>query len=714
MAFTRPEDAEALPEAGRADVENIAKEFAKLTPEDRQNIYSTLYYAAEADGAGMGKGFFEKVGEGIARGGVNIYNDAEMTAQDRQARQNISYFQSLLDKPEQQPDRMQTAESIQMQRDLAQKGVEENTQRLSELKALREIRQIADGTIDPIKTEMDGVMGEIVQGAYDFSQSAVYTGLAAVPYVGLPAVMGALTNSNYLRMLDTYPDMDADAALAISGAIAAPQAFIERLQGRALVGKSPMLNSLIKKMTDVRIPIAGRLAIGYGANVAYQTGQEFVQEAMPVAADQLAAAIREDMPEFDAEKAWGAYKDQMPDIFFSMLWAGLIGTGTSTFREFKRNGQFERSLGELEMVGITGEAAQDIAAEQDLDVANTKFREAWSNRTPEDIQAGIAKRAAQLEAASSQQDNPDLPVRRIEENADGTLTHIIEKPDGTVLYRTNDSDAADTVYMQQSQRVTANDLLSNISTVTELRNQWLSEDPTNVAIEAEAMTAQQKLEKLQAAGNVAQIEELHRRIATSPYKDTPYDKINILGEATVEDLGEMVFRGVITLNKNSKPEDAREEIHHVAVRKALMKGSVTLDTLKGWLDATETALPDKFPGLVRDNENDIVESLARVQRAYEDGKINADEEMALPASFVDYIKRMLKAFKEVLQRAVALRGAFKQGILPGDYESFLAESVGLNQQTMVDTTREGSAIRRRRWLPVSLIKRPPNSSGAMR
>jgi hypothetical protein len=37
---------------------------------------------------------------------------------------------------------------------------------------------------------------------------------------------------------------------------------------------------------------------------------------------------------------------------------------------------------------------------------------------------------------------------------------------------------------------------------------------------------------------------------------------------------------------------------------------------------------------------------------------------------------------------VALRGAFKQGILPGDYESFLAESVGLNQQTMVDTTRE--------------------------
>jgi hypothetical protein len=34
--------------------------------------------------------------------------------------------------------------------------------------------------------------------------------------------------------------------------------------------------------------------------------------------------------------------------------------------------------------------------------------------------------------------------------------------------------------------------------------------------------------------------------------------------------------------------------------------------------------------------------------------------------------------------------------------------------TIVDTTREGSAMRRRRLLPVSLIKRPPNSSVAMR
>jgi hypothetical protein len=687
MKFTRPEDAANLPEADRADVENLAKDFAKLTPEKREGIYATLSYAAEAGGAGLGKGFWEKVGEGMARGGGNIYDDAAMTAQDRQARQNISFFQDLIDKPKAEPDTMQTADSIQMQRDMAQKGLEENKQRLGELRVMREIRDLAQGRIDPIKTEMDGVLGQVVQGAYDFSQSAAYTGMAMVPYVGLPAVMGALANSNYLRMLDQYPDMDADAAFDLSLAIAGPQAVIERFQGGLLLGKLPFLGKAMKKLTDVRVPLPARIGLGYGAVVGLETGTELIQEAMPVVADQLAAAVREDMPEFDAGKAWGEYREQAPKIFYSMLWGGLMGGGAVGVRELERSGVYMRDVQELEMHGITGEAAQNIAAEQDPDAATTMFRESWDKRSPEDIQAGIAKRAAMLDAAQATQANPDFPTRRIEENPDGTLTHIIEQ-NGQAIYSTTDPAAADLALVKLTRQVVSNDLRSDRFIVSEVLDQWTSEDPTNVAIDSKGITAQQKLEKLQSTGNVAQIEELHRRIATSEYRNTPYDEINILGEATVEDLGEMVFRGVVTLNENSRPEDAREEIHHVAVRKALMKGSVALDTLRGWLDATETALPDKFPGLIRENENDIVESLARVQRAYEDGTINAEEETRLPASFVDYIKRMLKAFKEVLQRAVALRSAFKDGILPAGYETFLADSVGLNQQARVDTARE--------------------------
>jgi hypothetical protein len=692
MAFTRPEDANALPEAGRADVENISKEFAKLTPEDRQNIYSTLYYAAEADGAGMGKGFFEKVGEGIARGGVNIYNDAEMTAQDRQARQNISYFQSLLDKPEQQPDRMQTAESIQMQRDMAQRGVEENTQRLSELKALREIRQIADGTIDPIKTEMDGILGSITQGAYDFSQSAAYTGMAMVPYVGVPAVMGALTNSNYLRMLDTYPDMDADAALAISGAIAAPQAFIERFQSRALIGKSPVLNALMKKMTDVRIPIAGRLAIGYGANVAFQTGQEFVQEAMPVAADQIAAAIRSDMPEFDAEKAWGAYKEQMPEIFYSMLWGGLIGTGTSTFREFKRNGQFERSLGELEMVGITGEAAQDIAAEQDLDVANAKFREAWSKRSPEDIQAGIAKRAAQLEAARSKQQNPDLPIRRIEQNPDGTLTHIIEKPDGTVLYRTNDSDAADTAFVNITGMVGRSQLTGTTRGIVEslqfidqvnqaagrgedVQKLLLDDAPRNLLDEYEANPTEQNL------NNLFETVRSQGQDINEPAELANFPVLASNQGALVDG----VFRSIIKIQDGATGDKVVRDFAQDNLKRAIAEGRITMDWVRENLNQVIPLIESERntgPALRTETDTDVIESFSDVALAYMTGRIREEQ---IPEGFRGFLRRMAIIVKDIFRRSYNLKRAIADGKVDSNFETFLADSVGLNQQARVDT-----------------------------
>ena len=716
LAFARPEDAEGLPPTGRADVENLAKEFAKLDPQQRKDIYSTLYYAAEADGAGMGKGFFEKVGEGIARGGVNIYDDMAMVAEDRNARENLRRLrsgESVFSAPNNMVRRAEEffqlgaaeqgaplnegvpADAPPLTEEQKTELIAQNEQRLSELKALREIRDIAQGTIDPIKTEMDGVMGSIVQGAYDFSQSAAYTALAAVPYVGLPAVMGALTNSNYLRMLDTYPDMDADAALAISGAIAGPQAVIERFQANALIGRSPALNALMRKMTDVRIPIAGRIALGYGANVAFQTGQEFVQEAMPVAADQIAAAIREDMPEFDAGKAWGAYVDQMPDIFFSMLWAGLIGTGASSFRELKRNGQYERSLGELEMVGITGEAAQDIAAEQDLDAANTKFREAWDKRTPEDIQAGIAKRAAQLEAARSQQQNPELPIRRIEENADGTLTHIIEKPDGTALYRTNDSDAADTAFVNITGMVGRSQLTGTTRGIVEslqfidqvnqaagrgedVQKLLIDDAPRNLLDEYEANPTEQNL------NNLFETVRSQGQDINEPAELANFPVLASNQGALVDG----VFRSIIKIQDGATGDKVMRDFSQDNLKRAIAENRITMDWVRENLNQVIPLIESERntgPALRTETDTDVIESFSDVAVAYMTGRIREEQ---IPAGFRGFLRRMAIIVKDIFRRAYRLKRAIAEGKVDSNFESFLAESVGLNQQTMVDTTRE--------------------------
>ena len=692
MKFTRPEDAANLPEADRADVENLAKDFAKLTPEQRDGIYATLSYAAEANGAGMGKGFWEKVGEGIARGGGNIYDDAAITAQDRQARQNISFFQDLIDKPQAEPDRMQTADSIQMQRDMAQKGLEENKQRLGELRVMREIRDLAQGRIDPIKTEMDGVLGQVVQGAYDFSQSAAYTGMAMVPYVGLPAVMGALANSNYLRMLDQYPDMDADAAFDLSLAIAGPQAVIERFQGGLLLGKLPFLGKAMKKLTDARVPLPARIGLGYGAVVGLETGTELIQEAMPVVADQLAAAVREDMPEFDAGKAWGAYREQAPKIFYSMLWGGLMGGGAVGIRELERSGVYMRNVQELEMHGITGEAAQNIAAEQDAKKATTLFREAWDKRSPEDIQAGIAKRAAMLDAAQATQANPDLPTRRIEENPDGTLTHIIEKGDGSVIYRTTDPVEADmalvniTRMMERSAITgTTRGIVESLSFIDQVNQAagrgedvqklLLNDAPRTLLTDYEANPTEQNLDNLFATVR-SQGQDINE----------PAELANFPVLASNQGtLVEGVFRSMIQIQDGATGDKVIRDFSQDNLRRAISEGRITMDWVRENLNQIIPLIESERitgPTLRTETDTDVIESFSDVAVAYMTGRIREEQ---IPAGFRGFLRRMAIIVKDIFRRAYNLKRAIAEGKVDSNFESFLADSVGLNQQSRVDT-----------------------------
>ena len=705
----------------REDVEGVAKALTEMPEEKQKRLLEMLYMSAEATGAGMGRGFFEKIGEGLVRGGVRIYEEGVMASEDRTARYNLTRLKRGETLYEMADGVVGTKEEIAR---LASSGnynatklltdpsfqagtgnvnderrsqlLDANEQRLRELSTLRKIRGLAEGGIDPLKTEMTGIAGSVVQGAYDYSQSAGYTVMAAVPFVGFPAVTISLANSNYLRMLDEYPDIDPDFAWNASLAIGAPQAFIERFKVNALMGRSPMLNKLMKRMTDARVPLGVRIGLAYGANVAYQTGQEFLQEAMPTVADQLSAALREDMPEFDANQAWGAYVDQMPQIFYSMLWAGLIGTGAVSLREFKRDGIFLTNVGELEMVGIVGDTARDIAAEQDTDARNEKIKTAWGQRSEADIKAGIAKRAAMLQAANVNDTRAGMPQRDSVELQDGTVQHTIRDSEGNVLLKTTDPLAADVAYIGMVRQITSKEFNNETVQLKGLTEWWLNADPTRADNEQRQLrdtdqgNAQQKLEALQQANNEQGIAELHRRIAQSPYAGTPYDQIQILGEASVEQVGDMVFRSVIALNKNSRVRDAREEMHHTAVRMAVANGKVDEQTMRGWLEATERVFAEKGLNtpLPRADMTDIVESMAVVQEAFENERISADVEMSLPQAFVDYIKRMIQVLVEVLKRGKAIREALDAGVLPAEFEGFLAMTTGVSQQEIVDRARE--------------------------
>lgn len=555
-------------------------------------------------------------------------------------------------------------------------------------KVVRELRNVAKTGVDPIRPVLEekSFWGTAERGAYGLAGSIAPMAATAVnPFLGALAYQA----TEYDRIMLENPDVNPQFAQGLALVEGVANAATDRLEIANISGRLPMFGRWLDKIASDGVRRTAKI----GGAIAFENLQEAGQDLISPLLEAPIAYLRDDMPDKDFGKLIGDWAGQRPETFFATLPLALIGGGVASFRDIK-NPSAELNATKLRMAGFSPEQTTFIQRAENPEEYDARIQMEFPNRTPDNIKAGEEL----IQQSISEAQNPPENSAKLEETVakDGTRMWTVTTPDGKELLQTKDQQAAldaiaqhghaqilnkqfETQYEPEELRQIINDRIAN----------WTSQDSNNTLVmESQGMNAQQKLEQLQAAGNAAQIQELHNRIANSPLKDTPYEQINILGEASVDDVAEMVFGSLITINPNTRPENLREEIHHIGVKVAIKNGSVTLDTLRGWLDATEKALPGTFQNLVRDTEGDIVESLAQVQAAYEDGKINADEETKLPASFIGYIKNMMRTFAEVMRRAVALRGAFKDGALPAEYESFLADSVGLNQQARVDTARE--------------------------
>jgi len=555
-------------------------------------------------------------------------------------------------------------------------------------KVVRELRNVAKTGVDPIRPvlEENSFWGTAERGAYGLAGSIAPMAATAVnPFLGALAYQA----TEYDRIMLENSDINPQFAQGLALVEGVANAAIDRVQLKSLSGKLPMFGRYLDRIKSDGI----RRTVKIGANVVEQNLQEGAQDLIAPVLETAVAALREDMPDKDFSSLMEGWAGQRAETFFATLPLALIGGGVASFRDIKHPSA-ELNATKLRMAGFSPEQTTFIQRAENPEEYDARIQMEFPNRTPENIQAGEEL----IQQSISEAQTPPENSAKLEETVakDGTRMWTVTTPDGKELLQTKDQQAALVAIREHNGAQILNKQFETQyepeelrQMITDLSTQWTSEKPGNtLAMESEGMNAQQELEQLQAAGNASQIQELHNRIANSPMKDTPYEQINILGKASVDDVAEMVFGSLITINPNTRPENLREEIHHIGVKVAIKNGSVTLDTLRGWLDATEKALPGTFQNLVRDSEGDIVESLSQVQAAYENGKINADEETKLPPSFIGYIKNMMRTFAEVMRRAVALRGAFKDGALPAEYESFLADSVGLNQQARVDTASQ--------------------------
>jgi hypothetical protein len=663
------------------DMQSLANDFVGAPPEDRQKIYKYVTLAAQAgqiDRAGIEQ-FAINMGQAFTRGFDFV---PQGTLQMQEAGVN-NWLESI---------RNGTQIWVPADGDLtkavvgnAPAGVESDAWRQATVpeaetliqsgqnvresfKVVRELRNVAKTGVDPIRPvlEENSFWGTAERGAYGLAGSIPLMGATAVnPFLGVLAYQ----STEYDRIMLENPDIDPQFAQGLALVEGAANAAIDRVQLSSLSGKLPMFGRYLDRIASDGV----RRTVKIGANVVEQNLQEGAQDLIAPVLETAVASLREDMPDKDFTKLMDDWSGQRAETFFATLPLALIGGGVATYQDIK-NPSAELNATKLRMAGFGQDQVTFIQRAENPEEYDARIQMEWEKRTPENIKAGEQEVLNTIEKARTPGEL-DARMQRVTA-PDGSEDIVVTSPDGKELLRTKSEQAALEAVRQHNEA----QLINERNAVSDMVDYFRAQDPANVATIEAPRTVQQELDRLTEAGDSKGIANLNERIRFAGIPEgSDLTTYNILGEANVETTAEGVFRGVIKLRENSRPEDAFEEINHVFVRKALAEGRTDLDSLRGWLNQTSEATGETY---ATETETDIIENIAKVGMDYAAGRI---EETSLPASFVDYIKRMLQVFKETMARAIKLKDAFATGKIDSNFESFLADSVGLNQQARVDT-----------------------------
>ena len=556
------------------------------------------------------------------------------------------------------------------EKDLIRQNAEDG---MKSMKMVRKLRNLAKTGVDPIKPlAQGGLLGAVERGAYGLAGSIPLMGAVAVnPLFGVLAYQ----QNELDRILLQNEDMDLGAASTLALVEGGMNAVIDRFQLASLAGKSKVFGGVLKGMQ--KGGVANYLK-RVGVIQVEQFAQEGAQDMIAPVVETIVASLREDMPDKDFMEELGNWWETRPEVFFATLPLALIGGGFASTGDLK-NVNTEVTRERLRGAGISEEKINNILASETRAEMDERIQEAWQSRTEEDKARGLEYLNQQLQQIKQTDTDHNLAVERKE---DGTAEWIVTDYKGEEVGRFGDIDAAMEVI---SQNTSAN-LLNEKSTTAELLN-WASkvlENP-DISPDEKPVSVAQRMVEMEGIGDQKGIDNLMARLKFGDLQGKDPNKLYILGETTIEQVRDGVYRAVIKLKENASPRDALEEINHGFFKIALANGTYTLDTYQKWLEQTEAATGRE---LKRATEMEVIESLAQVTEDFVMGRI---EETSMPQSFVDYIKRIAAVFKEALARFLKMDEAFKTGAIDTDFQTALEQSLGINPQVRLDRISDQTA-----------------------
>ena len=548
----------------------------------------------------------------------------------------------------------------------------------------REMKALAKEGIDPIKPIVDKseqwLLGSVERGAYGLTGSLGMLGAYAIsPVIGTLAIY----NEEYDTLRVQNPDMDIDAARGLAALSAGAQGVIEKFQLDSITGKLPVFASLMKDMKKGW----GRAGATAGLSLIEQNIQEGAQDAISMFLPVIAVAVREDMPDVDLEAVVSDYIDARSDVFFAVLPLAMVAGGAAKLTDFKGQARAAIDPQILEFAGFSREQMERIASADTQDEMDAVIQKEWKARNPDDIAAGKQKAESFMDAAKAELQGEGSPTVETRTAADGSREYVVTGADGKVLATTRSEDAAAEVVRdaalskQEAKRVAVRDM------VTFFQNVNTKAGRVDNAQTFEISDAPKSFQRVLESGDVP-IEQLHERMRIAGYDPatTPLGEVMVFGE-NVAEVRDNVFSDTIKIYQGADPLVVVEERVEGETKRAIANGSVTTDWLRSQVQSYEAASGEQLIADGMDSEQSVIEAVSTLGKAYIAGRIRDPQ---LPPGLRGYFRQMVEFFKDVFARAGRLRKAIAEGKVSGDFESFLAQSVGLDVEQQISVARDNA------------------------
>jgi hypothetical protein len=686
---------------GAPDMRDMASRFAQLPDNQRKAIYELAGGFAQI--TQTDKGFWYQMAESLGRGASDIVERVPRNFREQTLRGQLRLLNS--DQPVFRATGVAGAEfsaagstpvfgATQGQMLTPEEREEAKAKIQSDLGVLRverELRDLAERVVDPIKTI--GVLPEIIEeGLYGAARSIPYTAAAAVPIAGVPAVASALFSSNYDRIMLEYPDLDPDKA-ALIAAISAPiEAGLERMKVNTITGRLPVFGGLVKRLQHPNQRNITRIAIGGAGIVAEQNVQEIVQNATFPFVQTIAAALDADMPDYDWEERLAGMPRELAVQFVALLPLSLMGVGALSYREISRGENYLKSKADLEKMGYSTEQIDRITGAESAEAAQAALVEEHAKRDPKLVKAA-AQRIADESIALREKANPAALPRLEKQGAD----YVVLSPEGKEMARSTDQTVAEQALVSARRETVQremrdvhtgiNEAVAFIQKVNEARQR--GEDVAKVIREEAPRTLLTDYEANPTQENLDRLFETVRAFGQDINEPAELANFPVTG-SNQGALREGIWRSIIRINEGADGTIVMREFAQDNLKRAMAEGRVTIDFVRQQLnDILPQIDSDRMDRQLRtETDTDVIEAFSDIALAYFRGQIREEQ---IPAGLRGFMRRLAIFTRDIFRRAYNLARLRAEGRLDRDFEALLAEAVGVDQQALVDRAREKTA-----------------------